>query len=109
MIRALVVFIGLILASASVAEEPMGLETLQLLKRIASGNESRAKLQSIPWTRNWGACKRTGCKRVVSCEHAYHLLLICGQSRRDGDEDGVPCERACCKIDRDGSRSCKRN
>jgi hypothetical protein len=40
------------------------------------------------------SCSRT-CEQVVSCEEAYFQLNQCGCGRRDGDNDGVPCENIC--------------
>lgn len=43
-----------------------------------------------------GQCgsKRT-CKQMSSCAEARHYLNVCGLSRLDGDNDGVPCESLC--------------
>jgi len=40
------------------------------------------------------SCSKT-CEQVVSCEEAYYQLNQCGCSRRDSDDDGVPCENIC--------------
>jgi hypothetical protein len=39
-------------------------------------------------------CSKT-CPQMSSCEEAYYQLNICGCSKRDGDNDGVPCENIC--------------
>jgi hypothetical protein len=39
-------------------------------------------------------CSKT-CGEMVSCDEAYYQLNTCGCSRRDGDNDGVPCESIC--------------
>jgi hypothetical protein len=39
-------------------------------------------------------CSKT-CPQMASCEEAYFQLQQCGCSRRDGDNDGVPCEDIC--------------
>jgi len=39
-------------------------------------------------------CSKT-CSQISSCEEAYYLLNICGCSKRDGDDDGIPCENLC--------------
>ena len=36
-----------------------------------------------------------GCDAMASCEEAYYQLRTCGCSQRDGDSDGVPCEKIC--------------
>lgn len=35
------------------------------------------------------------CGQMISCEEAYYHLTVCGHSKRDGDNDGVPCESIC--------------
>ena len=35
------------------------------------------------------------CTQMSSCSEAYFQLNTCGCSRRDGDNDGVPCESLC--------------
>ena len=39
-------------------------------------------------------CKKS-CTNISSCEEAYFQLNNCGCSKRDSDEDGVPCESLC--------------
>lgn len=39
-------------------------------------------------------CSKT-CSQMSSCEEAYYQLNVCGCSKRDGDNDGVPCESIC--------------
>jgi micrococcal nuclease len=39
-------------------------------------------------------CSKT-CGEMSSCEEAYYQLEVCGCTRRDGDNDGVPCENIC--------------
>lgn len=39
-------------------------------------------------------CSKT-CPQMSSCEEAYYQLNKCGCSQRDGDNDGVPCEKIC--------------
>ncbi|WP_089268775.1 excalibur calcium-binding domain-containing protein [Puniceibacterium sediminis] len=40
-------------------------------------------------------CRDVSCKRLSSCAEACFKLLQCGQSKRDGDHDGIPCENLC--------------
>jgi len=35
------------------------------------------------------------CTQISSCEEAYFQLNNCGCNKRDGDNDGVPCEELC--------------
>ncbi len=39
-------------------------------------------------------CTKT-CPQMASCQEAYFQLNQCGCGRRDGDNDGVPCETRC--------------
>lgn len=39
-------------------------------------------------------CSKT-CGQMSSCEEAYYQLNTCGCSKRDGNNDGVPCEDIC--------------
>nr|WP_082135314.1 excalibur calcium-binding domain-containing protein [Puniceibacterium sp. IMCC21224] len=40
-------------------------------------------------------CSDVSCKRLSSCAEACYKLLQCGQRKRDGDNDGIPCENLC--------------
>ncbi len=40
------------------------------------------------------AVKKT-CPQMISCAEAYFYLNTCGDTARDGDKDGVPCEEIC--------------
>ncbi|MDE9448942.1 excalibur calcium-binding domain-containing protein [Aliiroseovarius sp. Z3] len=46
-------------------------------------------------------CRNVSCKRLRSCAEACYKLTVCGQTKRDGDGDGIPCENLC-------SRKCPR-
>ena len=35
------------------------------------------------------------CGKVSSCREAVYQWCVCGYSRADGDNDGVPCEAVC--------------
>ena len=41
------------------------------------------------------SCEPTTCSRISTCEEARYRLETCGQTRLDGDGDGVPCEKLC--------------
>lgn len=48
-----------------------------------------------PTTNSYGCdCSKT-CSQMSSCDEAYYQLNNCGCGRRDGDNDGVPCESIC--------------
>jgi hypothetical protein len=46
-------------------------------------------------------CRDVSCKYLSSCAEACYKLIQCGQSIRDRDKDGIPCENLC-------SRPCPR-
>jgi Excalibur calcium-binding domain len=39
-------------------------------------------------------CSKT-CTQITTCAEAYFQLNKCGCSRRDGDNDGIPCDQMC--------------
>jgi len=41
---------------------------------------------------------RKTCKQMRSCSEAVYFLRQCGDTRRDGDGDGIPCESLCGKT-----------
>jgi hypothetical protein len=40
-------------------------------------------------------CSGRTCTQMSSCAEACHALLVCGDRRRDADNDGIPCENLC--------------
>ena len=32
---------------------------------------------------------------MSSCAEAHYKFTVCGQGKRDGDSDGIPCENVC--------------
>lgn len=40
-------------------------------------------------------CSDRSCKALRSCDEACYKLMVCGQRKRDGDNDGIPCENLC--------------
>jgi len=48
-----------------------------------------------PVTSRYSCSREKTCKEMNSCEEAYYHLHVCGYSKRDGDNDGVPCENIC--------------
>ena len=51
--------------------------------------------QAQPQQRSYSCnCSKT-CGAMSSCQEAYYQLNNCGCRKRDGDNDGVPCERIC--------------
>jgi len=39
---------------------------------------------------------RTHCSQMTSCEEATFFLRNCPDTKMDGDNDGIPCERQWC-------------
>lgn len=43
-----------------------------------------------------GGCEQLkSCKQMSSCQEAKHQLNVCGNTKIDGNRDGVPCEALC--------------
>ncbi|MCA2008867.1 excalibur calcium-binding domain-containing protein [Tritonibacter mobilis] len=61
-------------------------------KCIAESN-LLSRLESYRTTQSY-SCGKT-CGQVRSCKEAVYQWCICGYSRADGDNDGVPCEKVC--------------
>ncbi|TDL79538.1 excalibur calcium-binding domain-containing protein [Palleronia sediminis] len=40
-------------------------------------------------------CSNKTCGEMRSCAEACHALLVCGETARDRDRDGIPCESLC--------------
>lgn len=40
-------------------------------------------------------CSGATCARLRSCEQAVYETYVCGETVRDRDGDGVPCESLC--------------
>jgi hypothetical protein len=46
-------------------------------------------------TTQFSCAVEKSCPKMVSCEEAYYHLNTCSFKKRDGDNDGVPCEDIC--------------
>ena len=40
-------------------------------------------------------CVERYCTKMQSCAEAHHHFTVCGETQRDADDDGIPCENAC--------------
>lgn len=40
-------------------------------------------------------CVEKYCTKMSSCAEASHHFTVCGESERDADNDGIPCENVC--------------
>jgi len=57
--------------------------------------QSESPIVTVPTTSQFTCdCSKT-CSQMISCNEAYFQLNQCGCTRRDGDNDGVPCENIC--------------
>jgi len=43
---------------------------------------------------------RTHCSQMTSCQEAKFFLKNCPDTKMDGDNDGVPCERQLCNVNK---------
>lgn len=41
---------------------------------------------------------RTRCSQMTSCQEATFFLQNCPDTKMDGDNDGIPCERQLCSV-----------
>ena len=41
------------------------------------------------------SCTGKTCGQMRSCAEACHALTVCGDTARDRDRDGIPCETLC--------------
>lgn len=60
-----------------------------------SGPTPAPKPVQMPTPSKYSCAIEKTCKQMFSCEEAYYHLTVCGFSKRDGDDDGVPCEDIC--------------
>ena len=51
--------------------------------------------QPVPQQPAYSCSTRKTCGQMSSCAEARYHLTVCGNSRLDGNSDGVPCERIC--------------
>ncbi|MDX1373632.1 MAG: thermonuclease family protein, partial [Nitrososphaeraceae archaeon] len=49
----------------------------------------------LPEGTNYSCNCSKKCDEISSCDEAYFQLNQCGCSKRDGDNDGIPCENIC--------------
>lgn len=49
-----------------------------------------------------GCGSKKHCSQMTSCEEARHYLTQCGIRTLDGNGDGVPCEKLCAPVARQG-------
>lgn len=57
-----------------------------------------SSLQVGAQTRELSCGARKYCKAMIDCAEAYHQFAVCGDTARDGDGDGIPCENVCGKT-----------
>ena len=43
---------------------------------------------------------RTHCSQMTSCQEAKFFLKNCPDTKMDGNNDGIPCERQFCNVNR---------
>lgn len=43
---------------------------------------------------------RTHCSQMTSCQEAKFFLKNCPDTKMDGDNDGIPCERQLCNVNK---------
>ena len=91
-------FLALSPLFASVSFEAVASEEtrLEFLRSVVRGFHS---IEGFEWSQKWECLKsKETCPSLVSCEHAFYMLLVCGHTSRDCDADGVPCEQSHCSL-----------
>ncbi len=63
----------------------------------ASGYKSPRVYESISASPRFACDGRTHCSQMRSCEEATFFLRNCPNTKMDGNNDGVPCERQWCR------------
>jgi hypothetical protein len=72
-------------------EQPSG------TSEAAAVNHGRTTSE-VPSDRSPFKCDgRTYCSQMTSCEEAKFFLKNCPNTKMDGNNDGIPCERQWCK------------
>lgn len=56
-----------------------------------------AALKAPPATPQFSCDGRTHCSQMRSCEEAMYFLQNCPNTKMDGNNDGIPCERQWCR------------
>ena len=64
---------------------------------VLAANQNRTTFEA-PSNRSQYKCDgRTYCSQMTSCEEAKFFLRNCPNTRMDGNNDGIPCEKQWCK------------
>lgn len=80
-------------AQAAAVEQALGLwgDACQ----VVATQQPTATTVPAPPVSNFSCDCSKSCSTISSCQEAYYQLNTCGCSRRDDDNDGVPCENIC--------------
>lgn len=76
-----------------------GVATALSERQDAPASESGAPAVSASPSPHTFSCESKTCGEMESCEEALYHLNFCGHSRRDSDNDGIPCESICSSAD----------
>lgn len=63
--------------------------------RRAGAAQRQAQRDSSSTDGSYSCSTRKSCGQMTSCAEARYHLEHCGNSRLDGDRDGLPCEKIC--------------
>jgi Excalibur calcium-binding domain len=66
-----------------------------LQDRLDDLRATQVKAAEITIAQQNFSCTGRTCGQMRSCAEACYALLVCGDTRRDGDGDGIPCESLC--------------
>ena len=73
-------------------------KNLYKIKNIDYKNEKKIdyKVSNNNFTSNYICDGREYCSQMKSCEEATYFINHCPNTKMDGNNDGVPCERQWC-------------
>lgn len=67
------------------------------LEAVSSPGSELASGAGPTETSHFTCAGRTHCSQMKSCAEATYFIQHCPDTRMDGDNDGVPCERQWCE------------
>ena len=76
-----------------------GVATALAEQRVAPAAESSVTVIATSAASTTFNCERKTCGQMDSCEEAVYHLYVCGDTARDGNNDGIPCESLCRRSD----------
>ena len=73
------------------------MSTQPVIDFTASASASSASVPSAATSSQFSCDGRTHCSHMTSCAEATYFIKNCPNTKMDGNNDGVPCERQWCR------------